>query len=85
MSYVLIVGAKSDIAKSLARTYAENGYNLYLAARKISEIEKFANDIHIRTLKKVQCVELDILDFASHKAFYKDLDKKEYNMEYIWD
>ena len=34
MSYILIVGAKSDIAKAVARKYAENGYDLYLAARE---------------------------------------------------
>ena len=27
MSYVLILGAKSDIAKAVARKYAENGYD----------------------------------------------------------
>ena len=30
MSYILIVGAKSDIAKATAREYAKNGYDLYL-------------------------------------------------------
>ena len=42
MSYVLIIGAKSDIAKATAREYAKNGYDLYLAARNVSELEEFA-------------------------------------------
>ena len=49
MAYILIIGAKSDIAKSIAKKYAENDYNLYLAARKSSELKNFANDIKIRT------------------------------------
>lgn len=76
MSYVLIIGAKSDIAKALARKYAENGYDLYLAARKSNELEEFSNDINIRTQRTVKCVELDILDYASHQHFYNALEEK---------
>ncbi len=76
MSYILIIGAKSDIAKSLARKYSENGYDLYLAARNSSELEAFANDINLRTQKEAKCIDLDILDFRSHEAFYNDLNEK---------
>ena len=76
MSYVLIIGAKSDIAKAVARRYAKEGYNLYLAARKSSALEELANDIKIRTQKDVKCVELDILDYASHSVFYDELEEK---------
>jgi len=76
MSYVLIVGAKSDIAKAVAREYAKNGYDLYLASRDSNELEEFANDIRVRTQKEVQIVELDILDYKTHQAFYDSLDEK---------
>ena len=76
MSYVLIIGAKSDIAKATAREYAKNGYDLYLAARNSSELEEFANDVTVRTQKSVKVVELDILDYKSHQAFYDNLDEK---------
>ncbi len=76
MNYILIIGAKSDIAKAVAKKYAKHGYNLYLAARKSSELEEFANDINIRTEKDVKCVELDILDYKSHEAFYNALEEK---------
>jgi len=76
MSYVLIVGAKSDIAKATAREYAKNGYDLYLASRDSNELEEFANDIRVRTQKEVQIVELDILDYKTHQAFYDNLDEK---------
>ena len=76
MSYLLIIGAKSDIAKATARKYASNGYNLYLAVRKSSELEEFANDIRIRTQKDVKCVDLDILDYASHEDIYDALEEK---------
>jgi len=76
MSYVLIIGAKSDIAKATVREYAKNGYNLYLAARNVEELDEFAQDITTRTQKEVKLVELDILDFESHQAFYDSLEEK---------
>lgn len=80
MSYLLIIAAKSDIAQAVARKYAENGYNLYLAARKPNELEEFAQDIRVRTQKEVKCVELDILDYASHQSFYDALEEKPFGV-----
>lgn len=76
MSYVLIIGAKSDIAKATAREYAKNGYDLYLAARNSEELEAFAQDVVTRTQKTVKLLELDILDYKSHQAFYDQLEEK---------
>jgi len=76
MNYVLIIGAKSDIAKATAREYAKNGYDLYLAARNSSELEAFANDITVRIQRTVKLVELDILDYKSHQALYDNLEEK---------
>lgn len=76
MSYILIVGAKSDIAKATAREYAKHGYDLYLAARNASELDEFTNDVTVRTQRIVKIVELDILDYKSHQAFYDQLEEK---------
>jgi len=76
MSYILIIGAKSDIAKATAREYAKNGYDLYLAARNVNELEAFAQDIIIRSQKRVKLVELDILKYESHQSFYNNLEEK---------
>jgi short-subunit dehydrogenase len=76
MSTILIIGAKSDIAKATAREYAKHGYDLCLAARNVSELEEFANDVAVRTQRAVTLVELDILDYKSHQAFYDNLDEK---------
>ena len=76
MSYILIIGAKSDIAKAVARKYSQQGYDLYLAARKVEELEAFSKDLTIRAETTVKCVELDVLDYASHQAFYTALPEK---------
>jgi len=76
MSYVLIIGAKSDIAKETARTYAKNGYNLYLAARKSEELEDLKTDIEVRSGVEVKLQEFDITDYESHQSFYDSLSEK---------
>lgn len=76
MSYVLIVGAKSDIAKATAREYAKNGYDLYLASRNSDELKEFQTDIKVRSSVDVQLKELDMVDFDSHEDFYNSLEPK---------
>jgi short-subunit dehydrogenase len=76
MSSILIIGAKSDIAKTIARVYANNGYDLILAGRNIKELNDFAGDVKIRNEKNIMLKELDITDFSSHEKFYNDLKTK---------
>jgi short-subunit dehydrogenase len=76
MSYILIIGAKSDIAKATAREYAKHGYDLYLAARNTDDLNEFVNDVRVRTQQTVKAIELDILDYQSHQAFYDQLEEK---------
>jgi short-subunit dehydrogenase len=73
MARILITGAKSDIARAVAREYARQGYDLYLAARDKDSLREFAADITLRTGRNCTIHELDILDFASHQAFYDNL------------
>ena len=75
MSYILIIGARSDIAKATAREYAKNGYDIYLAARNVEELGDLANDIRVRTKREVESVELDILDYSSHQMVYNGLEE----------
>lgn len=77
MNRVLIIGAGSDIAKPLARLYAENGYDLYLAARNIVELVAFEKDLEIRyPQRSVDRIEFDMLDFGSHREIFDGLDDK---------
>ncbi|MBC8769836.1 SDR family oxidoreductase [Arenibacter sp. BSSL-BM3] len=71
--YVLIIGAKSDVAMAVARKYAKEGFNLYLASRNSDTLEEFASDLKLRYECHAQCLELDILDYSSHQFFYDQL------------
>jgi len=76
MKTLLIVGAKSDIAKAVATAYAKNGFNLILGGRNIDELERFANDLRIRYNIEVSLKELDLSDTATHADFYNSLEPK---------
>lgn len=73
MARVLIIGANSDIAKALARRYAGDGDDLYLAGRDIEALDALAKDLHIRSGVDVQRFELDVLATDSHEAFFESL------------
>lgn len=73
MADILIIGAGSDIGKSLAREYAAAGNTLYLAGRNTDQIESLANDLRIRYDVEVHVRELDVLATGSHEAFFETL------------
>jgi len=75
MSYVLIIGANSDIAKATAREYVRNGYDLYLAGRNILQQEEFKKDLERETNKQIKLIEFDVLDYETHQSFYDNLEK----------
>lgn len=74
--YVLILGAKSAIARAIAHEYARNGYNLYLAGRGMEELQKDASDLKIRYKCEAEPVAFDALDYDSHQAVYDGLPHK---------
>jgi short-subunit dehydrogenase len=76
MSRVLIVGAKSDIAKEIARVFSMDGFDLTLAGRAIGELEEFKKDLSIRSGRDIQLKELDIRAFDTHQSFYDSLEEK---------
>lgn len=70
---VLILGARSDIARALAHEYARAGHRLILAARRAEELASDAQDLAVRYGIEAEATELDALDFASHERFVDEL------------
>lgn len=75
-SWVLILGANSDMAVALAKRFAREGYNIYLASRNVSECLKNAADIEIRYKVDVKVLVFDALNFGEHSRFYSSLPVK---------
>jgi len=76
MKWLLILGAQSDIAKAVARKFAANGTNLYLAHLNKKDIKDFASDVAIRNNVEVVTLDFDAVKFNSHAKFYNSLPVK---------
>lgn len=61
-SPVLILGARSDIGRALARAYAEAGCSLILAARRAGDLEADCADLALRSGVTAKAVEFDVTD-----------------------
>jgi short-subunit dehydrogenase len=72
---VLILGALSDIGKSIAHEFALNGYDLQLAARKKEKLKSLSEDLKIRYDIKVDIYEFNVLKIDTHTDFIKNLNK----------
>jgi decaprenylphospho-beta-D-erythro-pentofuranosid-2-ulose 2-reductase len=71
---VLILGARSDIARPLARIYAEDGYGVILAARHAERLAADAADLRVRFEHPVGIREFDVLETGGHHRFLDSLD-----------
>lgn len=74
---ILIIGANSAIAKSVARRYAEAQDNLFLVARDLETLAKNKSDLNIRTGCTIETCGLDIYDLCKletdiSKFFHSD-------------
>ncbi|MGO9013523.1 MAG: SDR family oxidoreductase [Dissulfurispiraceae bacterium] len=70
MAWLLVAGAKSDVARAVAAKFAQNGFNIYLAARNYDQGVHDGNDLEIRYGVKTAVVEFNALDYAAHQAIY---------------
>lgn len=73
MKPVLILGATSDIARAIARLYAERGRSIILAGRNPDRLAADVADLKIRTGVAARAVEFDVLDTGRHGAFLDSL------------
>lgn len=66
---VLILGAASGMARAVARSFAEAGHPIQLAARNVARLEDDASDLRTRYGAEVTLHEFDALALDSHDAF----------------
>ena len=53
---ILIIGAKSDVAKAIAYHFAKSGASLQLASRQVNTLINRKNDLEIRFGVKVDLI-----------------------------
>ena len=76
MPTVLILGAASDMALAIAKTFAEHQYSIQLAARNPDKLAAFQSDIQVRYNVPCTVHAFDALNYASHAAFFDQLQPK---------
>lgn len=70
---VLIFGAQSDIAKSIAKKFGENNYNLVLTGRNIDALKIQSTDLNIRYDINIDIHEFDVLETQNYQNFLGSL------------
>jgi hypothetical protein len=76
MPSVLILGAASDMAIAIARTFAQKKYDVQLAGRNIQRLAHLQTDLTIRYNSAVTLHEFDALAYATHPSFFEQLPVK---------
>ncbi|HUX84419.1 MAG TPA: SDR family oxidoreductase [Chitinophagaceae bacterium] len=76
MPSALILGASSDMALAIARTFGAGGYDLILCGRKVSRLAPMQSDLEIRFGVRAFLAEFDAEDPGSHQAFYDSLGQR---------
>ncbi|MCV6585605.1 MAG: SDR family oxidoreductase [Marinibacterium sp.] len=72
-SPVLILGARSDIARAMAAEFAARGHPLMLAGRDPTGLERDAADLALRHQVAVSVHAFDALELDAHAAFFDAL------------
>ena len=72
---ILLLGARSDIAKALSYKFAEAGYEIQLAARGVGNLIEDKNYIEHKYNTKVTLINFDVLDINSHEIFVDTLEQ----------
>ena len=70
---VLILGARSDMARATARAFAARGYPIQLAARNADSLAEDKADLETRYGVEVSLHDFDALDTDGHEAFVDSL------------
>ena len=73
-THVLIIGATSDIAQSVAREYANEGAKLTLTVRGSANAQSLVSDLEVRSGHKVGLLALDVMDHAQRTDVHSHID-----------
>jgi decaprenylphospho-beta-D-erythro-pentofuranosid-2-ulose 2-reductase len=76
MPTVLILGAASDMAQAIAKTFAQKNYAVQLAARQAERLAAFKTDMQLRYNVSCTLHNFDALQYDTHAAFFHQLDPR---------
>ena len=81
-NYALITGATSGIGYELAKLFAEDGYNLVIVSRNLSELEEKALEFRAKGVE-VLCIAQDLFDPDNAFAVYDEVKSRRIPIEVL--
>ena len=76
MPLMLILGATSEIARSCALRFAQDGWDLCLAGRRMEALHVLAQELRAKTGRTVTCEEFDALACSTHATLWASIKDK---------
>ena len=76
MPTVLLLGATSDIGVAIAKKFASEKFDIFLAGRKPEILKPLESDIHIRYGVACKSLAFDALEYESHAGFFRSISPK---------
>jgi decaprenylphospho-beta-D-erythro-pentofuranosid-2-ulose 2-reductase len=73
---IIIFGATSKIACSIAKIYAENNASLFLIGRNEEKLNIVATDLMARGANNVDILAWDLTDVTTHSQIHREIEKK---------
>ena len=73
MPHMLILGATSEIARACALHFAQEGWDLCLAGRRMDALHALAQELHAKTGCAVDCAEFDALNTSTPAKLWASL------------
>lgn len=73
MPYMLILGATSEIARACALRFAQEGWDLCLAGRRLDALQAMAQELYDKTGRVMDCAEFDALNTCAHAKLWTSL------------
>lgn len=75
MKSCLILGSNSDLGQAIAYVFAQNGYHIFLATRKIDDYQKrLKADLSIRYSTNVSHIQFDGTNYKEHSKIIASFD-----------
>ncbi|MBC7770773.1 MAG: SDR family oxidoreductase [Phycisphaerales bacterium] len=70
---ILILGARSDMARAIAHKFAAEGWHVQLAARRAASLQADCDDLRLRHGVDANAFEFDALKTETHSSFVSSL------------
>jgi short-subunit dehydrogenase len=80
---VLITGASEGIGRSVAEIFAENGHDLVLVVRNVSNLEELALELKTKYAVNAHVFAADLIPVGAAQALFEDIPSKQINIDIL--